>query len=164
MKGLLFTELLEMVEEDFGYNTASSIVVRSSLSSKGIYTTARTYHRNEMNVLFQQLHQQTKLPFDHLTQAFGRHLCKKMLIAYPQHRAYINRIFVFITKRKTVPVFEFLGADKKTLTILFAPQLKTNCVTEGVIQGYVGYLQLLNRAQESVLPDGRRKFVLSLNQ
>lgn len=162
MKGLLFTELLEMVEEDFGYSTANAIVLHSSLLSKGIYTSARKYHRNEMSVLFEQLQRQTKQPFEVLTKAFGRHLCKRILITYPQHTPYMNRVFAFIIKKASASVFEYLQGDAKTLTVLYNPMQKTTCITDGIIQGYLEHLQQLNRLEETVLQNGKHKFVLSL--
>lgn len=159
MKGLLFTELLEMVEEDFGYSTANAIVLNAGLSSKGIYTSARTYHRNEMSLLFERLHHYTKLPFEELAKSFGRHLCKRMLIAYPQHIPYLNRVFAFITKKESSPVFEYLHCDGKTLTLLYHPLQKTDCLTDGVIHGYLEHLQQLNRIEETPLQNGKRKYV-----
>lgn len=163
MKGLLFTELLEMVEENFGYRTASAILLNAPLSSKGIYTATKNYHRYEMSVLFERLQKHTQLSFEHLTQVFGRHLCKRLLIAYPQQRGYVNRLFAAITRRADMPLFSFACADSKTLTILYNPACKTNCITEGIIHGYLDHLRQLSRLQESVLPDGRKQFVLSLN-
>lgn len=163
MKGLLFTELMEMVEDDFGYNTANAIVLRSNLLSKGVYTTARSYHRREMSVLFEQLQQHTRLPFEQLASAFGRRLCQRMLASYPQHKAYMQRIFLLISKRSTTPVFDFLKADADSLTILYNPQAKTACLTEGMVKGYLEHLLEQSRIEEYVLHNGCRKFVVTLN-
>lgn len=162
MKGLLFTELLEMVEERFGYNTANAIVLQANLSSQGIYTAARSYHRNEMSGLFEELHRQTSLPFEQLAAAFGRHLCKRIVAAYPQHKAYVNRVFLHISKRSTTPVFAYRRTENN-LTVLYNPVAKTTCLAEGVIKGYLERLQELSNTAETVLADGRREFVIALN-
>lgn len=163
MKGLLFTELLEMVEEDFGYHTANDIVLRSNLSSGGIYTASRRYHRAEMSVLFEQLHQQTKVPFEQLSAAFGRRLCRRITQVYPQHKTYVNRIFAMISKRSTTPVFQYVSASGSSLTVLYHPQANAACLADGMIKGYLHCLQQMSSVEETIFADGRRKFVLTLN-
>lgn len=163
MKGLLFTELLEMVEEDFGYNTANDIVLRSNLSSGGIYTASRSYHRAEMSVLFEQLHQQTMVPFEQLSAAFGRRLCQRIAQVYPQHKNYVNRIFTMISKRGATPVFQYVSTGEDSLTVLYNPQANTDCLTDGMIKGYLDCLRQVSNAGETIFSDGRRKFVVTLN-
>lgn len=162
MKGLLFTELLEMIEEEYGYNTANAVVLNAKLHSKGIYTSAKVYHRNEMAVLFEQLQRQTKLPFETLAKAFGRHLCKRVLISYPQQMPYFYRIFSSITKKGSLALFENFKDDNRTLTVVYDPAQKLTCVTEGIVQGYLEHLRHLNRVEETQTENGKRKFVLSL--
>lgn len=163
MKGLLFTELLEMVEEDFGYSTANAIVLGAPLSSGGVYTASRSYHRTEMSVLFEQLQRHTRLPAEHLSAAFGRHLGKRITQAYPQHKTYVHRIFTMIGKRCTTPVFQYVSTGPASLTVLYNPYAKTACLTDGLLKGYLDYLQGLSGVEETVFSDGRRKFVVTLN-
>lgn len=162
MKGLLFTELLEMVEEEYGYTVANAVVLNAELRSRGIYANARTYHWKELSLIMGHLHQQTKVPFDLLGQRFGRHLCKRILIAYPQHKNYINRIFALITKKAEVPVFRYIYSDDKSLTLLYNPKVRANCMTNSVIQGYLEHLQQLSRVTETILADGTKQYHLSL--
>ena len=48
MKGIVFTEFLEMVETKFGLETVDNIIENSDLKSEGIYTSVGTYDFNEM--------------------------------------------------------------------------------------------------------------------
>ena len=162
MKSLLFTELLEMVEEEYGYSVANSMVLNADLRSRGIYAPARAYHWNELNTMMAHLHQQTLVPFDLLAQDFGRHLCKRILIAYPQQKKYINRIFALITKKTEAPVFRYIHSDDKSLTLHYNPAVTTNCFTNSVIKGYLAHLQQLSRVSETSLPDGTKQYHLSL--
>lgn len=163
MKGLLFTELLEMVEEDFGYSTANAMVLGANLSSGGVYTASRTYHRAEMSVLFEQLQGHTGLPFEQLSAAFGGHLCRRITQAYPQHKAYVNRIFAMISKRSGTPVFQYVSNGNGRLTVLYNPYAKAACLTDGLLKGYLHCLQQLSGVEETAFFDGRRKFVITLN-
>ncbi len=151
-----------MVEERFGYQTATLIVQKANLQSRGLYSHSRNYHRREMNCLFNELQQQTTLPFERLSEAFGRHLCHRVLTAYPHHRAYINRIFGLITKSSTKLVFRCVQADERSLTILFDPAVKQTCITDGIIRGYLAHLRQLNRVQETRLANGQHQFVISV--
>lgn len=162
MKGLLFTELLEMVEEDFGYKTANAIVLQANLSSGGVYTASRSYHRTEMALLFDRLAQQTRLPFEQLAAAFGRRLCRRVLAAYPQHKAYVGRLFLLLGKRNGTPVFEH-WPTANGLTVLYNPVAKTACLADGMAKGYLEQMLDQSRVEEQVLHDGRRKFIITLN-
>ncbi len=48
MKGIVFTEFLEMVEEKFSPELADRIVEEAELPSGGVYTTVGTYNHGEM--------------------------------------------------------------------------------------------------------------------
>lgn len=170
MKGLLFTELMEMVEENFGYNTANAIVQHSKLSTNGVYTAARSYHRNEMSILFQQLHKQTRVSIQKLSIIFGMHLSKRIAFNYPHYFDYINRIFSFISKKESIKrhhdeqLFEFIESSENSLTIIYNPVLKANCISDGIAQGYLEYFNSLNCIQEKTLSNGRIKFIITLRK
>jgi hypothetical protein len=44
MKGIVFTEFLEMVEQEFGYNMVDEMIENTDLDSKGVYTSIVIYH------------------------------------------------------------------------------------------------------------------------
>ena len=48
MKGIVFTEFLEMVEASYGLQTVDTIIENASLPSEGAYTAVGTYDFNEM--------------------------------------------------------------------------------------------------------------------
>ena len=43
MKGVIFTEFLELVEKKFGLAMVDKIIGQSNLASEGIYTSVGTY-------------------------------------------------------------------------------------------------------------------------
>ncbi len=55
MKGIVFTEFLEMVEAEFGLETADKIIMDSKLASNGAYTVVGTYDPSEMGQLVTNL-------------------------------------------------------------------------------------------------------------
>ncbi len=73
MKGIVFTEFLELVEDKFGLEMVDKIIEQSDLPSKGIYTAIGTYSFSEMLQLLTHLSQNTKIDIDTLLQVYGEH-------------------------------------------------------------------------------------------
>jgi len=74
MKGVVFTEFLDMVEQEFGYETVDHIIESSTLESGGIYTAVGTYEHSEMVQLVTHLHKKTEIEVPNLLKAFGKYL------------------------------------------------------------------------------------------
>ena len=55
MKGIVFREFLEMVEEAFGMDVADQIIEESDLPSGGAYTSVATYDHHEILTLVGKL-------------------------------------------------------------------------------------------------------------
>ena len=84
MKGVVFTELLELVEEKFGDEIADQIIEESDLPSGGAYTAVGTYDHQEIFQLVTQLSAKTNAPVPTLVKAFGQHLFGRFYAGYPQ--------------------------------------------------------------------------------
>lgn len=84
MKGIVFTEFLDMVADRFSPEVADSIVEQSELESGGAYTSLGTYPFTEMAQLVTRLSEQTKIPLPDLLRTFGFHLFPRFAALYPQ--------------------------------------------------------------------------------
>ncbi|GAK98812.1 guanylate cyclase-related protein [Nonlabens ulvanivorans] len=73
MKGIVFTEFLDLVEEKFGLGMVDQIIEQSELPSNGVYTSIGTYSFAEMLQLIQNLSSNTGLSIDQLLLAYGEH-------------------------------------------------------------------------------------------
>lgn len=73
MKGIVFTEFLELVEEKFGIEMVDSIIEASKLESEGIYTSIGTYNFSEMLSLLTNLSERTNISIDDLLLVYGEH-------------------------------------------------------------------------------------------
>lgn len=101
MKGLVFTEFIEFVEDKFGFEISDQIITASNLKSKGVYTAVGTYDFKEMQSLLMNLHKETKIPLPVLLETYGAHLFYKFVETFPQ----------FVNKSK--PLFHFIsGIDQ----------------------------------------------------
>lgn len=84
MKGIVFTEFLEMVEDRFGLEVVDQIIEASNLHSGGVYTAVGTYDFNEMVTLLTHLSETISTPPDALLYAFGRYLFARLGEAHPE--------------------------------------------------------------------------------
>jgi len=82
MKGVVFTEFMEMVEHRFSLAILDDIIVRSALPRGGVYTATGTYPAGEMVRLVTELSVVSGLPIPTLLQAFGRHLASTFSTRY----------------------------------------------------------------------------------
>ena len=73
MKGIVFAEFLEMVEEKYGLEMVDAIIVNSNLESKGAYTTVGVYPFSEMLQLLQNLSLKTEISTDDLWLVYGEY-------------------------------------------------------------------------------------------
>ena len=68
MKGIVFTEFLDMVDDVFGVQITEAIVETSDLPSGGIYTATGTYDHREMLRLVAALSKKSHIPAGELCQ------------------------------------------------------------------------------------------------
>ena len=83
MKGIVFTEFLDLVEDKFGLGMVDKIISQSSLESEGIYTSVGTYSFSEMLQLLQNLNDNTGISIDDLLLVYGEHFFNVIENSYP---------------------------------------------------------------------------------
>ena len=83
MKGVVFTEFLELVEEKFGLEMVDDIITSSDLDSGGAYTAVGTYKFSEMVQLLTHLSERTRLSVDELLYTYALHFFKVIQRSYP---------------------------------------------------------------------------------
>lgn len=83
MKGIVFTEFLELVEEKFGLEVVDEIIEKSQLESQGIYTSVGTYEFSEMLQLLQNLSANTHISIDDLLLVYAEHFFGVLEKSYP---------------------------------------------------------------------------------
>ena len=84
MKGIVFTEFLDMVETTFGLEVVDSIIENSDLPSEGAYTSVGTYEFNEMVQLLTNLSKSSKISINDLQYSFGFYLFDGLVKAHPE--------------------------------------------------------------------------------
>ena len=83
MKGIVFTEFLDLVEEKFGLEVVDEIITQSNLESEGIYTSIGTYSFSEMLQLLKHLSSHSGISIDNLLLIYGEHFFAVIEKSYP---------------------------------------------------------------------------------
>lgn len=83
MKGIVFTEFLDLVEDKFGLEMVDKIINQSNLESNGVYTTVGTYKFSEMLQLLQHLSSSTNISIDDLLLVYAEHFFSVLETNYP---------------------------------------------------------------------------------
>ncbi|PQJ82019.1 heme NO-binding domain-containing protein [Polaribacter glomeratus] len=83
MKGIVFTEFLDLVEKKFGIEMVDSIIENSKLASGGVYTSIGTYSFSEMLQLLQHLSSKSGISIDNLLLIYGEHFFSVVEKSYP---------------------------------------------------------------------------------
>jgi hypothetical protein len=83
MKGIVFTEFLDLVEDKFGIEMVDKIIYQSKLESEGVYTSIGTYRFSEMLQLLQNLNENTGIAIDDLLLVYGEHFFCVIETSYP---------------------------------------------------------------------------------
>ncbi len=98
MKGVVFSEFLEMVEDVFSADMVDDIIDACELSSGGAYTSLGTYDHDEMVQLVVQLSEQTGTPIPELLKSFGKHLFTRFVAGYPHFFKADDTTFKFLSR------------------------------------------------------------------
>lgn len=80
MKGMIFTEYLEFIEAQFGFDVADQMIDKAGVS--GAYTQVGQYSPAEMVAMVTTLAEITATPADTLQEVFGRHLFHRIAALY----------------------------------------------------------------------------------
>ena len=84
MKGFIFTEFLDLVEDKFGLAMVDKIINQSKLKSNGVYTSIGTYDFSEMLSLINNLSFNTDISIDDLLLVYSKHLFQVLIKSYPK--------------------------------------------------------------------------------
>jgi hypothetical protein len=96
MKGIVFTELLDMIGAIFGEKMVDDILDECELASGGAYTSAGTYDYKEMIAIVQALSARSGIPFKDLVHKYGYHLFSRFHDLMPQFFEKPEDAFAFL--------------------------------------------------------------------
>ena len=99
VKGIMFREFVDFVEEAWGLELLDEVIRRAHLPvSQGAYTSVGTYPFSEMQGLVAGVCQLANCQPSELLYAFGRRLFSRFLVRYPQFFASVRCTFDFVER------------------------------------------------------------------
>ena len=181
MKGIVFCEFVEMMEQEFSGEMADEIISGAQLESGGAYTTVGTYDHHEMLTLVTRLSEKTGMPVPDLINAFGRYLFGRFFELYPAFFEGVDGAFSFLDRieehvhvevRKLypdaeLPTFATSRPDDDTMVMVYQSKRPFADLAHGLIEGCIThYGESVNVESEDLSNDGRThvRFTLTRQQ
>lgn len=149
MKGIVFSEFLELVEDKFGLEIADEIIDEADLPSGGAYTSVGTYDHAEIVSLVVLLSEKTEIPVETLLHVFGEHLLTRFVAMYPQFFTNVtncfdfldtieNRVHVDVLKlypEAELPTFETTNKTDDVMEMVYTSNRPFSALAYGLIIG-----------------------------
>ena len=164
MKGIVFTEFLELVEEKFGLKMADYIVSNSELASNGVYTAVGTYDYKEIFTLVQILSKEVNIETSELMIIYGKHFFKRLMFHYPTFfegqslfsllGSIDNHIHVEVQKLypdAELPKFEHEFINDKHMRLTYTSERKMSDFAEGLVLSAMGHFNIQGSMNSKVL-------------
>ncbi len=157
MKGVVFTEFLDMIDDKFGYETTETIIENSigELSTGGAYTAIGTYPHSEIIALVVSLSNHTNIPVSQLVQVFGEHLLGQFAKNYRIFFDNVKDVFSFLKSIDNhihvevkklypdaeLPRFECFHPDDapNKLAMIYTSERAMSDLAAGLIDGTIKY-------------------------
>lgn len=171
MKGVVFTEFLEMVEDTFSPEVADEMIVSSELESQGFYTAVGTYDHLEMVEMVTQLSTMTGVPIGDLLEKYGVYLFSKLIESYPGFlegvdgafdflKTIDNHIHVEVQKlypEAELPKFDYEEVDDRTMIMKYASPRGFAAFAYGMMAGCIAYFNEDIHVEQKDLSEGTGK-------
>lgn len=177
MKGIVFTEFLEMVESTMGADVADRLVDDCELPSGGAYTTLGTYAHSEIVQMVKRLSELTETPVPALLKVFGTHLMGRFAQLYPQLLGSQSTAFgmleivenyIHVEVKKLYPEAELptIHTERTSPTQMILTYHSTRPfadLAEGLVQGSIlHYGEKIRLQREDLEPGTKARFTLDL--
>lgn len=153
MKGIVFTELIEMVETTFGADIMDEVIDECDLESGGAYTTVCTYDHKELIEIVSKLSEKTDIPTKDLIVKYGHYLFFRFHKMMPQFFEEPKTTFDFLESvhgyihvevkklypDATLPNFKTDRKENTQLIMTYTSRCPFADFAEGLIQGCIEF-------------------------
>ena len=153
MKGIVFTEFLEMVEDHFSLHMVDDILQEAQPPSGGAYTAVGTYPHEEMVELVMALSRRSGMAPAELLRTFGRHLFGRFARLYPRFFDGIQDSLQFLSGIEDIihaevlklypdaqlPRFEVEYLDDRRLILVYRSSRHLQDLAHGLMEGCIDH-------------------------
>jgi hypothetical protein len=174
MKGMVFTEFLEMVEAKFSADMVDDIIEDSNLPNGGAYTAVGTYDHGELVQMVVALSKRCGLPVPALVQVFGEHMFGRFHTLYPSFFSGVTSALDFLEGiesvihtevRKLYPDAQLPQFDctrsADGLKMVYSSPRHFGDLAEGLIKGAVAHFGDRLHVERNDQPDGSIVFEMT---
>ena len=178
MKGIVFTEFMDMVDSAFGKQTCDALVDACALKSGGSYSAVGNYPQDELISLASELSRMTDHPLPGLLQRFGEHLFDRFGDLYPSFLADYKSALDFIPDVEKqlhvevraldpdaeLPSFEHRWLEDGRLEITYESSRPFADFCAGLLQGCIRHFGDMISVKREALPSNgqyRERFLLT---
>lgn len=176
MKGMIFTEFLDMVSEVFSPEMVEDIIERSNLQSQGAYTDIGTYDHQELIRLVKNLSIATHVSISELEITYGKFLFRKLFNRYSDLVSSVQTTFDFLRQvdehvhvevlklypEAELPKFECNVVSPASMTMEYRSNHPFSDLAEGLILGCAEHFneKMIIQRQKLLPKDGKSNVVL----
>ena len=179
MKGVVFTEFVEMVEQKFGHDVADKLLSIPDLESKGVFTAIGTYSHHDMFKLVGGLSELTKISVEDLFRAYGRTMFATFTRMFPSFFKEVEDSLVFLEGIEShihvqvkklnpdaeLPTFETTRLGDNKIQMIYSSERRMSDFALGLMEGCGEYFdQNLEIQRQNLKSDGSEvKFDVTRN-
>ena len=173
MKGIVFTEFMEMVEAKFGDDVLEDVIGEAGVG--GVYTAIGTYPHTDMVQLVVALSNKSGIEISLLLEAFGGYLLNSFTRLYPHFFEGVSNSFDFLQQvedfihvevkkiypEAELPQFETKQLSPTKLEMIYRSDRRMGALAIGLIRGCLNFFE--DDGEVSIIDsDGEDKVVTFL--
>lgn len=155
MKGVIFTEFLELVETGFGMEAADQVITRGCPFHMRGFTAVGSYDHRDLLAMIGELSSLAQAPVPELVRSFGKHMFTKFLQSYPEAFERASSTFELLLRVEEVihvevkkidpeaelPTFEFPPSEGDSLTVIYKSTRPFADLAEGLIEACIEHFR-----------------------
>ena len=176
MKGIVFTEFMEMLEHLHGLEMVDAILAEAAPPSGGAYAATGTYDHRELVSLVEAYGRRTSAEPHEVLAAFGRHLMPRFRAMFPaffRHAGLFDFLesvhgYIHVEVRKLHPEAELPSItcedrDDRRMVLVYESRRDLADFGRGLIEGAAVEFGTPVEVRELLREPGRVKFELRLS-
>ena len=171
MKGVVFRELIEMIEDQYGLDVLDQVIENAKLESGGAYTSVGDYADEEIELILRELNTITGVDTKQLLAAFSGCFFRLLNLSYSKffkmHNCalrflaslddYIHPEALKLYPGAKVPGFEPNWVNDNQLELIYSSERKMGDFARGLIEQTISYYgHEIAVSEELLVEDGSR--------
>jgi hypothetical protein len=177
MKGIVFTEFLELVENEFGLEIVQRVIDECQLETDGVYTSIGTYSHKDMFKMVGKLSEIKGIPVPELLTIYGEYFFTTLSKDYPKFmeqsslfpfldsiEKYIHPEVLKLYPAAELPTFSSEMKNENEMLLNYLSSRKMSDLAIGLIKGASKYfkedIEIFKVSEES----GGEKVILKIKK